>query len=106
MLSKKVKVYNFEVEGNHNYYVSEKGILVHNNCEWTSAIKNTLENSASGMTKHLSEHFFAGEFNIGGRPLSQMFQKGSSYQDILQEAAIRIGKGEGTIGTSAQGAKE
>ncbi|WP_089793362.1 hypothetical protein [Chryseobacterium wanjuense] len=31
---RKVKVYNFEVEGNHNYYVSEKGILVHNNCEW------------------------------------------------------------------------
>ncbi|CAH0198674.1 polymorphic toxin-type HINT domain-containing protein [Chryseobacterium sp. Bi04] len=33
-LDEKVKVYNFEVEGNHNYYVSEKGILVHNNCEW------------------------------------------------------------------------
>jgi putative component of toxin-antitoxin plasmid stabilization module len=31
-LDEKVKVYNFEVEGNHNYYVSEKGILVHNNC--------------------------------------------------------------------------
>ncbi len=29
-LDEKVKVYNFEVEGNHNYYVSEKGILVHN----------------------------------------------------------------------------
>lgn len=35
-----------------------------------------------------------------------MFQKGSTYKDILQEAAIRISKGEGTIGTSAQGAKE
>jgi len=105
-LEEKVKVYNFEVEGNHNYYVSEKGILVHNNCEWTSAITNTLENAASGMTKHLSEHFFAGEFNIGGRPLSQMFQKGLSYKDVLQEAALRIGRGEGTIGTSAQGAKE
>ena len=68
-LDEKVKVYNFEVEGNHNYYVSEKGILVHNNCEWTNAIINILENSASGMTKHLSEHFFAGEFNIGGRDL-------------------------------------
>jgi hypothetical protein len=33
-LDEKVKVYNFEVEGNHNYYVSEKGILVHNDCEW------------------------------------------------------------------------
>jgi RHS repeat-associated protein len=35
-LDEKVKVYNFEVEGNHNYYVSEKGILVHNNCEYTT----------------------------------------------------------------------
>ena len=32
LLDGKVKVYNFEVEGNHNYYVSEKGILVHNDC--------------------------------------------------------------------------
>ena len=31
-LDEKVKVYNFEVEDNHNYYVSEKGILVHNDC--------------------------------------------------------------------------
>lgn len=35
-LDEKVKVYNFEVEDNHNYYVSEKGILVHNNCEYTT----------------------------------------------------------------------
>ncbi|WP_228450446.1 Hint domain-containing protein, partial [Chryseobacterium rhizosphaerae] len=105
-LDEKVKVYNFEVEGNHNYYVSEKGILVHNNCEWANAITNTLENSASRMTSHLSEHFFAGEFNIGGRPLSQMFQKGLSYKDVLEEAAMRIGRGEGTFGTSAQGVKE
>ncbi len=31
-MDEKVKVYNFEVEGNHNYYVSEKNILVHNDC--------------------------------------------------------------------------
>lgn len=105
-LDEKVKVYNFEVEDNHNYYVSEKGILVHNNCEWASAITNTLENASSGATRHISEHFFAGEINIGGRPLSQMFQKGLSYKDVLQEAALRIGKGEGAIGTSAQGARE
>lgn len=29
-----VEVYNFEVEDNHNYYVSKKGILVHNNCDF------------------------------------------------------------------------
>ncbi|KMQ67732.1 hypothetical protein ACM39_12910 [Chryseobacterium sp. FH2] len=80
--------------------------MVHNNCEWTSAIAKTLENQSSRFTSHLSEHFFAGEFNIGGRPLSQMFQKGLSYKDVLEEATIRIGRGEGTFGTSTKGAKE
>ncbi len=28
-----ISVYNFEVEMNHNYYVSSKGILVHNDCQ-------------------------------------------------------------------------
>ncbi|UCA62164.1 hypothetical protein KB553_06765 [Chryseobacterium rhizoplanae] len=37
-LDEKVKVYNFEVEGNHNYYVSDKGILVHNDCHFTNEL--------------------------------------------------------------------
>ncbi len=41
LLDEKVKVYNFEVESNHNYYVSEKGILVHNNClDWLSKARS------------------------------------------------------------------
>lgn len=35
-----------------------------------------------------------------------MFQKGLSYKDVLEEAALRIGKGEGTTGASAQGVRE
>ena len=31
-LPEQVKVYNLSVEDVHNYYVSEKGVLVHNNC--------------------------------------------------------------------------
>lgn len=31
-LQNNVKVYNFEVEDNHNYFVSELGVLVHNGC--------------------------------------------------------------------------
>ncbi|WP_410702850.1 hypothetical protein [Chryseobacterium sp. SIMBA_029] len=45
-MDEKVKVYNFEVEGNHNYYVSEKGILVHNNC-WTDRMAQFLEYAAN-----------------------------------------------------------
>lgn len=31
-LEEKVKVYNFEVEGFHTYYVGQTGVLVHNKC--------------------------------------------------------------------------
>ncbi|SHE55880.1 intein C-terminal splicing region [Chryseobacterium takakiae] len=33
-----VKVYNFEVEDNHNYYISESKVLVHNSCEWKTVL--------------------------------------------------------------------
>ncbi|MDF1549177.1 MAG: polymorphic toxin-type HINT domain-containing protein, partial [Bacteroidales bacterium] len=32
-------VYNFEVEGNHNYYVGTTGVLVHNTCSQTDYFK-------------------------------------------------------------------
>ena len=31
-VERQTKVYNFEVKDNHNYYVSELGVLVHNDC--------------------------------------------------------------------------
>jgi hypothetical protein len=43
---KKVKVYNFEVEDNHNYYVSDLGILVHNNCDF---VKNLFANNINDI---------------------------------------------------------
>ncbi|SHN07856.1 intein C-terminal splicing region/intein N-terminal splicing region/RHS repeat-associated core domain-containing protein, partial [Chryseobacterium carnipullorum] len=52
-LDGKVKVYNFEVEGNHNYYVSEKGILVHNTC-WTERLGMFMEYAANIETKSLT----------------------------------------------------
>ncbi len=61
-LDEKVKVYNFEVEGNHNYYVSERGILVHNDClDWLSkarsldVIKNGCEVVADKVVKSLGQ---------------------------------------------------
>jgi hypothetical protein len=40
ILDKPVKVYNFEVEDTHNYYVGETGVLVHNECE--NRTRNTI----------------------------------------------------------------
>ena len=33
LLENPVKVYNFQVEDYHTYYVAESGVLVHNDCE-------------------------------------------------------------------------
>ena len=40
-----IKVYNFEVEDCHTYYVSEQGVLVHNKCP-----KNTTDSVGTGVT--------------------------------------------------------
>ncbi|NLK94876.1 MAG: hypothetical protein GX275_06760 [Clostridiales bacterium] len=32
-LDEPIKVYNLEVEDNHNYFVSESMVLVHNSCD-------------------------------------------------------------------------
>lgn len=52
-LDGKVKVYNFEVKDNHNYYVSEKGVLVHNTC-WTERLGMFMEYAANIETKSLT----------------------------------------------------
>lgn len=49
-LDKAVKVYNFEVEDWHTYFVSEEDILVHNSC----AVPHGKDNVVKGVTKHLS----------------------------------------------------
>ncbi|WP_288445688.1 hypothetical protein [uncultured Chryseobacterium sp.] len=68
MLDEKVKVYNFEVEDNHNYYVSEKGILVHNNCDiiW------------KGFSK--------GELNI------HFLKHGAEFGEITQSQYLKLAK--------------
>ncbi|WP_426479163.1 polymorphic toxin-type HINT domain-containing protein [Chryseobacterium sp. CBSDS_008] len=52
-LDEKVEVYNFEVEDNHNYYVSEKSILVHNTC-WPERLAKFMEYAANIETKTLT----------------------------------------------------
>jgi RHS repeat-associated protein len=37
-INRDAKVYNFEVEDNHNYFVSERAVLVHNNCDYVSKL--------------------------------------------------------------------
>uniref|UniRef100_UPI0016266769 polymorphic toxin-type HINT domain-containing protein n=2 Tax=Chryseobacterium lathyri TaxID=395933 RepID=UPI0016266769 len=72
-LDEKVKVYNFEVEGNHNYYVSEKGILVHNNCEYTTEfIKGFYVRGITTMENGVYNRTVQGLANYEGKSLFEL----------------------------------
>jgi RHS repeat-associated protein len=60
-LDKKVKVYNFEVEGNHNYYVSEKGILVHNDCSLMTEFMGHFGKYVSNIDASINMGWFTGD---------------------------------------------
>ena len=46
LLENPVKVYNFQVEDYHTYYVAESGVLVHNTCKPDYATKDTVNLSS------------------------------------------------------------
>nr|WP_228423898.1 hypothetical protein [Chryseobacterium carnipullorum] len=72
-LDEKVKVYNFEVEDNHNYYVSEKGILVHNNCEYTTEfIKGFYVRGMTTMENGVYNRTVQGLANYEGKSLFEL----------------------------------
>ncbi len=58
-----LKVYNFTVEDNHNYYVGNSGLLVHNDC-FLDRIKNSpglvaaIDELSSGLKGKFIEDFF------------------------------------------------
>jgi len=56
--TKPTKVYNFEVEKNHNYFVGDFGILVHNSCRVTGALDWSIVKQATGETRaaHVASH--------------------------------------------------
>ena len=54
ILESPVKVYNFEVEDFHTYFVGESSVLVHNLCsgKWTSTGKGAWSNANYHFNKH------------------------------------------------------
>ena len=51
LLENPVKVYNFQVEDYHTYYVAESGVLVHNTCKPDYATKDTVNLSSKMKSK-------------------------------------------------------
>lgn len=59
-LNEPIKVYNFEVEDYHTYYVSEQQVLVHNMC--SEPVEITLSKSKyPETTKHIEEAIKTGK---------------------------------------------
>ncbi|WP_170149000.1 DUF6443 domain-containing protein [Chryseobacterium defluvii] len=60
-LDARVKVYNFEVEDNHNYYVSEKNILVHNDCSLMNEFMGHFGKYVSNLDASINMGWFTGD---------------------------------------------
>ena len=96
-------VYNFSVDDFKTYYVSETGILVHN-CDFEKALK-----AGKRVVGHTNVHFFVNGINLSGRPLSQMFKKGTDLKGVISESLDVLKNKPSQIiskGTSAEGHKE
>ena len=64
LLENPVKVYNFEVEGFHTYYVTDSAILVHNaNCGPESPVK-VKDNQLKGVNVHAFKEEYVGEKDL------------------------------------------
>ena len=80
LLETPISVYNFEVEDYHTYYVSEAGVLVHNNCGDTGTY-NQLKNANKGSgneVHHIIEKRFVSKTNYSsaGQMQSVVLTKG------------------------------
>ena len=54
-LDEPIKVYNLEVEENHNYFVSESKVLVHNSCGDDGATEANVPDSPSSLQKEVEK---------------------------------------------------
>ena len=54
ILESPIKVYNFEVEDFHTYFVGESSVLVHNDCI-VGSYKDLKNDNSSGQRHHVSQ---------------------------------------------------
>ena len=111
-LDKPIKVYNFEVQDWHTYYVSDKNVLVHNACSMNNfrilketAIKGykvsmDLERGGSGLVNiHLkvnnTKYFYkAGKFiSSTGKEIPNVLRNSAIIKSALDKALDLISKG-------------
>lgn len=87
------QVYNFEVEGNHNYYVGDVGVLVHNACKWDPNVQNYGVGRATPLNHVFDRHNYNTSF-----PGVSKFKEGFSRRDI-----VKLSKKAAKNGTPSRG---
>ena len=84
LLENPVKVYNFQVEGYHTYYVSSMGVLVHNRCNG-----NWAEGGRGSSYKNSLYHFETHGTEVGARTLEQYTAKATNYANYVLSKGIK-----------------
>jgi len=110
-LSEAVTVYNLTVEGAHNYYVAENGVLVHNECDVADSAnqsgKGTVENKGFNSFDDLKKYLGSpGEDNAWHHIVeqSQIGKSGFSSNEINNvNNIISIPHGKGTVHAKISG---
>ena len=85
LLESPVKVYNFQVENYHTYYVSDNGVLVHNTCKPDYATKDTV-NLSSKMNSEGHARSVA-RTKLGSNPIKVSEGKFRSANGVWQYRA-------------------
>ena len=114
LLGSPVKVYNFQVEDYHTYYVSESGVLVHNTCgsknsttEWDihKYSKGQVKTTYNGkpMTAQFDgKYYWLDDMAKHGGSQYKVFQKTGKYLEWVHDADkfgnFIIGKHKGATG--------
>ena len=94
-----VEVYNFEVDELNNYYVSEKGVLVHNSCDYRTIINQLTKGKNAQITvkskeeaEALLREFLSNDSNIGGymnTTMKRTFHPTKEASDYLPRPSSR-----------------
>lgn len=83
ILEAPITVYNFQVEGYHTYYVSNTGVLVHNNCK-----QQKVAGSKDGYNAKVS---VGGETKHPNSPHAHIFRKREKLASVDEQGNVMSG---------------
>ena len=89
LLEKSVKVYNFEVEDFHTYFVGENGVLVHNMCTTPKNVFGSIKNAPGYSKNFVKVQNGLKKVNINNRELlAQLNKIGSGWKKVYQNGYV------------------